>query len=237
MKNIFFLEGKIKQIELWMIALLLLVASPAFSQVNRSISGTIVDENGESIIGANVMESGHKGLGTITDADGHFKLSIPVNSVLEVSFVGYVTKKVKVDTKATYNIVLQEDLQLLDEVVVVGYGTQKKATITGSVSAVDNKEITTTKSNNIQNMLPLQLVTDPKNFRIGKLMECCFRVFLKKKRMIISSKLGMLLSLWRLAVDTNFTEVMPIKKPIMPRYGKSPMTIKNLSGCANSISI
>ena len=124
------------------------------AQTSQGISGQIVDELGEAIIGANVTVVGNKALGTITDVDGNFNLKVPAGATLEISYIGYITKKIKLDAKTSYyKVVLQEDSGLLDEVVVVGYGTQKKATITGSVSAVNNEQIATTKSNNIQNML------------------------------------------------------------------------------------
>ncbi|GAB6119884.1 TonB-dependent receptor [Dysgonomonas termitidis] len=120
----------------------------------RKITGKIVDESGEPVIGATitVVVSG-KSTGTITDVDGHFSLDATPNTTLTVSYIGYLTKKVNVEEKNHYEIVLSEDTQRLDEVIVVGYGTQKKATLMGSVAAVDNKELITTKSTNIQNML------------------------------------------------------------------------------------
>lgn len=137
----------------YVLMMFLMMFTPMRAQTSRSISGQIVDELGEAIIGANVTVVGNKALGTITDVDGNFNLKVPAGATLEISYIGYITKKMKLDTKTSYKIVLQEDSKQLDEVVVVGYGTQKKATITGSVSAVNNEQIATTKSNNIQNML------------------------------------------------------------------------------------
>lgn len=134
-------------------AMLLSVASPVFAQNAKNISGVVKDENGEPIIGATVRVAGSKTTGTVTGVDGDFKLSVPASGTLEISYVGYLTKKVKINSSSTYKIDMQEDSQSLNDVVVVGYGTQKKATITGSVAAVTGEEIATTKSNNIQNML------------------------------------------------------------------------------------
>ncbi|WP_321335413.1 TonB-dependent receptor [uncultured Bacteroides sp.] len=125
----------------------------SYAQTNKSISGVVTDESGESIIGANVMVVGNKALGTITDMNGCFKLSVPVNSTLKISYVGYFTKRIKTDDNLLYKIVMEEDAAQLEEVVVVGYGTQKKATLTGSVVAVNNERLAITKDANTQNML------------------------------------------------------------------------------------
>ena len=127
--------------------------TPMRAQTSRSISGQVVDELGEAIIGANVTVVGNKSLGTITDIDGNFTLTVPQGTTLEVSYIGYVNKKVVVDNKISYKITLKEDAEQLDEVVVVGYGTQKRVNLTGAVSAITNEELVATKSQNAQNML------------------------------------------------------------------------------------
>lgn len=137
---------------LCMMAMLLFTVFPAFSQTS-SVTGTVADESGEPIIGANVTVVGNKALGTITDVEGRFKMTVPASSTLEVSFIGYVTKKVKLDGKSPFQITLKEDAAQLDEVVVVGYGTQKKATLTGAVSAISNEELQLTKTQDTKNML------------------------------------------------------------------------------------
>ena len=103
----------------------------------KTIKGVVVDAAGEPVIGANVIVKGTTN-GVITDIDGNFTLNVPVNCTLQISFIGYTTKEVKV-TAATSNlsIKLEEDSKTLDEVVVVGYCVQKKANLTGAVSAVD----------------------------------------------------------------------------------------------------
>lgn len=136
---------------IFLMAMLLFAVFPAFAQT-VSIKGTVVDESGEPIIGANVTVIGST-LGTITGLEGDFSIGAPANSTLEVSFIGYVSKKFKLDGKTTYKIVLEEDSEQLEEVVVVGYGTQKKATLTGAVSAISNDELIATKNQNAQNML------------------------------------------------------------------------------------
>lgn len=100
-------------------------------QQQKSVKGTVVDTTGEPVIGANIKAQGTD-TGTITDLDGNFSLVIPASAKLEVSFIGYVTQVVSVPANGIVNVTLAEDSKLLDEVVVVGYGTQKKAHLTGS---------------------------------------------------------------------------------------------------------
>lgn len=99
-----------------------------------TVTGLVVDAVGEPIIGASVVEKGTTN-GIVTDIDGKFTLNVKPGTILQVSFVGYTTQEVK--AAKTMKIVLKEDAELLDEVVVVGYGTQKKANLTGAVSTVD----------------------------------------------------------------------------------------------------
>ena len=103
-------------------------------QQTASITVTVVDSKGEPIIGANVIQKGTTN-GTITDFDGKATLNIKPGSTITVSFVGYQTQEVKVTKDA--RIVLKDDTELLDEVVVVGYGAQKKANLTGAVANVN----------------------------------------------------------------------------------------------------
>ena len=120
---------------------------------NKTITGTVTDEANEPIIGASVTVE-NTSLGTVTNIDGQFSLSIPANTAqLVVSFIGYQTQKVKIGSNNKINVVLKEDQLLLDEVVVVGYNSQSKATLTGAVSAIGTEKLMTTKSSNVQNML------------------------------------------------------------------------------------
>ncbi|MDR1154670.1 MAG: TonB-dependent receptor, partial [Bacteroidales bacterium] len=95
---------------------------------------------GETVAGANVVEKGTTN-GIITDMDGHFTLSVQENAVLRISYVGYVTQEVSTAGRTTLDITLAEDAQALDEVVVIGYGTQKKANLSGAVSAISGKAL------------------------------------------------------------------------------------------------
>ncbi|MGN1375893.1 MAG: SusC/RagA family TonB-linked outer membrane protein, partial [Prevotella sp.] len=115
-----------------------LTAIPTFAQ-NQTVKGTVLDERGESVIGASVQIKGSKAAGTITDLDGNFQISVPKGSKLQVSYIGYVTQTLS--PSANMKIRLQEDNQSLEEVVVVGYGTQKMKNITGAVETITPKEI------------------------------------------------------------------------------------------------
>ena len=112
----------------------LLMALPALAQ-NKTQQGTVVDENGEPVIGATVKVEGTKDA-TVTDLDGNYKLDVPKNGKVIVSYIGY---KDMVTTGG--RVQLEEDNSTLEEVVVVGYGTQKKAHLTGSVATVPVDEI------------------------------------------------------------------------------------------------
>lgn len=107
------------------------------SQQSQKVTGTVVDSKGEPVIGATVKVKGTDS-GTITDIDGKFTLSAPLGSTLSISYVGMVARDIKV-SGGTLKIVLSEDSKLMDEVVVVGYGTMKKKDLTGAVASVDEK--------------------------------------------------------------------------------------------------
>lgn len=121
------------------------------TQQGKKIMGVITDSHGEPVIGANVVVKGTTN-GTITDLDGKFAMDVPENAVLQVSFIGYIMQEVPA-TGTNMKIALREDTQKLEEVVVVGYGTQKKVTLTGAVTAIASDEIMTTKNENVENML------------------------------------------------------------------------------------
>lgn len=104
-------------------------------QQGKTITGKVVDANGEPIIGANIIEIGTTN-GTVTDIDGNFSLKVADDATIRVSYIGYLEQEIKTAGKASFNITLVEDTQSLEEVVVVGYGTQKKVNLTGSVASV-----------------------------------------------------------------------------------------------------
>ncbi len=106
----------------------------------KNVTGIVMDESGEPIIGANVVEKGTTN-GTVTDINGNFTLSVSDNSVLQVSYIGYMLYEVATKNSKQFKVTLKEDSQSLDEVVVVGFGTQKKANLTGAVGAVQMDKV------------------------------------------------------------------------------------------------
>ena len=102
------------------------------------VSGTVTDSSGEALLGVNIREK-NASLGTVTDFDGKFKLSVPENSTLVFSYIGY--KTIERRSAAVVNVVMEEDVNMLEEVVAVAYGTQRKKEITGAISVVDTKQI------------------------------------------------------------------------------------------------
>ena len=132
---------------LFFVALLSVLAVGAFAQ-SKTVSGTVLDKTGESVIGASVVVKGTTN-GTITDFDGKFTLqNVPDNGTIQVSFVGYKTVDIQVKGQSTVKIILEEDTETLDEVVVVGYGVQKKSDVTGAMARVGSEELNTRPVNN-----------------------------------------------------------------------------------------
>ena len=111
----------------------------AQGQQKTQVTGVIVDASGEPLIGVSVVEKGNKTNGAVTDIDGKFVINVPANSSLVVSYVGYKTQEVAVAGKHNINVTLKEDAEMLNDVVVIGYGVVKKADLAGSVSVMDNK--------------------------------------------------------------------------------------------------
>ena len=134
---------------LFFVALLSVLAVGAFAQ-SKTVSGTVLDKTGESVIGASVVVKGTTN-GTITDFDGKFTLqNVPDNGTIQVSFVGYKTVDIQVKGQSTVKVILEEDTETLDEVVVVGYGVVKKSDVTGALTKVSEKQI---KERPVQNAL------------------------------------------------------------------------------------
>lgn len=123
------------------------VGAPVVETVlqQKAISGKVVDSKGESIIGANIMEKGTSN-GTITDFDGNFSLNVSAKSVLQISYIGYKTQEIPVSQlKAGAVITLKEDTEVMDEVVVIGYGTQRKGDVTSAIASVKAEDFTVGK--------------------------------------------------------------------------------------------
>ena len=108
---------------------------------NKPISGTVTDASGVPVIGAAVYVVGNTSTGVMTDVDGKFALSVPQNSAIAVSCIGYATQTIQIGAESVYNVALQEDTQLLEETVVIGYGVQRKSDLTGSVASVGEESL------------------------------------------------------------------------------------------------
>lgn len=129
------------------LATLFVLCLSTMAWAQMKVTGTVVDMMGEPIIGANVVESGNKTVGTITDLDGKFTLNVSKEATLVITYVGFTEKRVKVNGRSQLTIKLEEDSKTLDEVIVVGYGSVKKSNLTTSVAkissdAIDGRPIT-----------------------------------------------------------------------------------------------
>ncbi len=116
--------------------LLTLLSFSLTALAQQKVTGKVKDSSGEPVIGASVVVKGNNTMGTITDFDGNFMLDVPAKSMLVISYIGYVTQEVPTAGKNSLEIVLKEDTKTLDEVVVIGYGTQRKGDVTSSVASV-----------------------------------------------------------------------------------------------------
>ncbi len=133
-------QNQLKKRTVSMVLFFLMLVANAFAQGGINITGTVVDDNGEPVIGASVVLKGKAGVGTVTDFDGVFKMAVPSqNSVIVISYVGMNTKEIKVGNRKNIKVVLTEDAAQLEQVVVVGYGQQKKASIVGAITQTDEK--------------------------------------------------------------------------------------------------
>ena len=130
----------LKSLQKPLVTLFLLCLFPMGALAQNVVKGTVNDEAGEPIIGATVKVQGSQ-QGSITDFDGKFSIQAASNATLEISYVGYVTQKVKVAGKSDITVVLKEDAQMLNDVVVIGYGTMKKSDISGSVATINKEQM------------------------------------------------------------------------------------------------
>ena len=130
--------------------LLMLFSATLFGQDARTITGRVTDSGGSALPGTNVIVQGTS-TGVQADMNGNYSITVPnpATAVLEFSFIGYTKQSVTVGNQTTINVILQEEYTGLDEIIVTGYGTQKKSDITGSVVSVSNEQITAQPVNNI----------------------------------------------------------------------------------------
>ena len=151
MKQMYFKTGR-KTLLVWLMGML---TTFGISAQQITVRGTVTDNMGEPIVGAGVYST-EIGRGTSTDVDGKFRLEVPSDATLRVSFVGYVTQQVPVNGRTELSVVLEEDEKMLDEVVAIGYGTVKKSDATGSVAVIEPSE------------LAKGLATSPQDLLVGK---------------------------------------------------------------------
>lgn len=141
-----------------------LAVVPDAVQQGNIVTGKIVDKDGNPVIGANVLVRGTSN-GTISDMEGRFSLNVPQNAVLQVSYIGYLTQEVQVKDQNKLNILLREDTQSLEEVVVVGYGTQKKGEVASAISSIKSEKFIKTPSADpaqmIKGQVPGLTITTP----------------------------------------------------------------------------
>jgi len=122
-----------------LLAFVVMCCTSAFAQIQ--VKGNISDKNSEPMIGVAIQEKGNNQNGTITDLDGNFTIQVNSNATLVISYIGYKTQEVAVNGRTNLSIVMEEDAQVLDEVVVVGYGVQRKSDLTGSVASVKSEDL------------------------------------------------------------------------------------------------
>lgn len=135
------MESKRNRLKVWQCVLLFAFMFPVlgFAQTIQ-VKGTVVDGTGMSVIGASVLEKGTTN-GVITDIDGNFELAVSPNGTLQISYVGFQAQEIPVNNQTSFKVTLKEDTEMLDEVIVVGYGTMKKSDMTGAISSVDTEEL------------------------------------------------------------------------------------------------
>lgn len=174
-----------------------------------TVNGAVIDENGDPIAGASVLERGTTN-GVNTDANGRFVLKVNAGATLEISFVGYSTQNVK--AAPTVQVTLAEDAELLDDVVVVGYGTMRKSDLTGSTTSLRSDAITSTLAAN-----PLEALQGKSsglavfnNLRPGEVPRCVSVVRLRSIRAMTRSTWSMALP-WLTVTST--TSMLPTSRP------------------------
>ena len=148
------MQGNLKAFR---IALMLVLSLFIGTVSAQTVTGNVVDETGEAVIGATVMEKGTKNA-TVTDFDGNFTIKMNGGKVLTISYIGMQSQDVNVAGKTSVNVILKEDATTLQDVVVVGYGTMKKSDLTGAISSVDTEKLNakgaTTVMENLQGSVP-----------------------------------------------------------------------------------
>src|SRR5690554_6188100 len=132
--------------------LLMILSANAQTGTQINVRGSVTDVNGEPLIGVNILVEGTS-TGTVTDYDGNFQLQVPADAVLNVSYIGFRPQQIAINNRTVIQIVLVEDTELLDELVVIGYGTVRKDDATGSVTAIKPDNINKGLVTNAQDMM------------------------------------------------------------------------------------
>jgi len=140
---------------------------PTYSSNTKAITGKIVDEQNEPIIGANIALKG-TGTGTSSDIDGNFSMTVPVNGILVVSYIGYIDQEIRIGNNNEYRIVMRENAEALDEVVIIGYGTVRKSDLTGSVGSVSMDNVSKVGVTSAERALQGQIAGVQVNARTGQ---------------------------------------------------------------------
>ena len=126
---------------LFVLSFLVMSVGNVYAQ-NVTVTGTVLDSTGEPVIGANVKVAGKSSIGTITDFEGNFSLSVPADTKkLEISYIGMLSQEAVIKPGTPVKVILKEDTEELDEVVVIGYGTVKKRDLTGSMTSIKQADI------------------------------------------------------------------------------------------------
>lgn len=182
----------------------------AFAQ-GRQVTGTVIDNTGEPVIGANVLEVGTTN-GVITDIDGNFTLQgVLPNAKIQVSFIGYISQTVTVGNQANIKVTLKEDAQALDEVVVIGYDTQKKSDLTGSIGSVDSKKLAGKGASTVMESLQGQVAgvdISQSSSRVGE----SFNISIRGKSTLGSSTSPLFVVDGVITDDINFLNPADIEK-------------------------
>ena len=134
---------------------------------SKKVTGRVTDTAGEPIIGANVLVKGTTN-GVISDLDGNYSLDVEPGAILQFTYVGFVSQDISVDGRSTINVQMKEDTKSIEEVIVVGYGSQKKETLTGSVANIRGEEITKSPAPNVSSSLSGKLPGLVVNQRSGE---------------------------------------------------------------------
>lgn len=194
----------------FVLLLLSTICSIAFAQ-SHQLKGTVLDNAGEPIIGANILIVGTTN-GVITDLEGNFTLQdVPLNAKMQISFIGYITQVVTVGEQSYIKVTLKEDAQALEEVVVVGYGVQKKSDLTGAIGSVDNTKLTSKGATTVMESLQGQVAgvdISQSSSRVGE----SFNISIRGKSTLGSSTQPLFVVDGIICDDINFLNPSDIEK-------------------------